>query len=167
MTVDEAKELFGYASWASARIFAAAEALTEEQLEAPVVSSFPSIRATLAHLVASEWIWLQRWQGVSPKAPPEWARDSGLAELKARLAEIEAERGAFLDRLTDADLEAVLTYHAPDGLAFSHPLGDLLRHVVNHSTYHRGQTVTLLRQQGHQMLPNTDFVRYLREGKKA
>jgi uncharacterized damage-inducible protein DinB len=58
----------------------------------------------------------------------------------------------------------VVSYRAPDGLAFSHPLGQLIRHVVNHSTYHRGQLATLLRQLG-QTPPSTDFTKYLREGK--
>jgi uncharacterized damage-inducible protein DinB len=49
-----------------------------------------------------------------------------------------------------------------DGQPFAHPLGKLMRHVVNHSTYHRGQLATQLRQLG-QTPPNTDFTRFLRE----
>ena len=162
MTIDEAGELFGYGSWATARMFGAAEALTQEQTEASVESSFPSIRATLAHIVATEWIWLRRWQGESPAAAPGWDAKADLAELKAELAAVEAERAAFLARRTDADLEGVVTYRAPDGQVFAHPLGQLIRHVVNHSTYHRGQLATLLRQLG-QVPPSTDFTRYLRE----
>ena len=73
-------------------------------------------------------------------------------------------RTSFLAQLTDADLEGVVSYRAPDGQAFSHPFGQLMRHVVNHSTYHRGQLATQLRQLGHTP-PNTDFTRYLREPK--
>jgi uncharacterized damage-inducible protein DinB len=164
MTTDEARQLFGYGSWATARMFSAAEALGQEQLEAPIVSSFPSIGATLAHIVGTEWIWLRRWLGTSPTSGPDWAVKPTLTELKVQLAAIEAERASFLARLTDADLEGVVSYRAPDGLAFSHPLGELMRHVVNHSTYHRGQLATLLRQLGHTP-PNTDFTRYLREAK--
>jgi uncharacterized damage-inducible protein DinB len=58
----------------------------------------------------------------------------------------------------------VVSYRAPDGKAFAHPLGDLMRHVVNHSTYHRGQLATQFRQLGHTP-PSTDFTRYLREAK--
>jgi uncharacterized damage-inducible protein DinB len=166
MNTDEAQQLFGYGSWATALMFSAAETLTHEQLEAPVASSFPSIRATLAHLVVTEWTWLRRWLGDSPKSAPAWADQPTLTELKVQLAAIEAERASFLAQLTDADLEGVVTYRAPDGLAFSHPLGQLMRHVVNHSTYHRGQLATLLRQLGHTP-PNTDFTRYLREARSV
>ena len=89
---------------------------------------------------------------------------NNLTELKVRLAAVETERALFLAQLTDADLERVVSYRGSDGQAFSHPLGHLMRHVVNHSTYHRGQLATLLRQMGHTP-PNTDFTRYLREAK--
>lgn len=51
-----------------------------------------------------------------------------------------------------------------DGQAFAHPLGHLVQHVVNHSTYHRGQAATQLRQLG-RTPPSTDFTRYLRRDK--
>jgi uncharacterized damage-inducible protein DinB len=164
MTTAEAREMFDYGSWATALMFDAAEALTQEQLEAPAVSSFPSIHATLAHIVGAEWIWLRRWLGDSPTSAPVWAGKPTLAELKIQLATVEAERTGFLAPLTDADLDGEVSYRGADGKAFLHPLGQLIRHVVNHSTYHRGQLATLLRQAGHTP-PNTDFTRYLREGK--
>jgi len=164
MTVTEAREMFGYASWANARMFAAAEALTPEQLDAPAASSFPSVRATLAHIVWAEWIWMRRWLGESPTTVPPWVGGGSLAEVKAELATLEAERGVFLGRLSDSDLDAVTTYRGTDGKAFSHPLGQLMRHVVNHSTYHRGQLAAQLRQLG-RTPPSTDFTRYLREAK--
>lgn len=68
MTIDEAKELFGYASWATGLMFQAVEALTQEQIEAPMVSSFPSVGATLAHMVGAEWLWLRQWLGETPTA---------------------------------------------------------------------------------------------------
>jgi len=164
MTTNEARELFDYGSWAAARVFSAAEALTEEQLEAPATSSFPSVSATLAHIVGAEWIWLRRWLGDSPTSAPVWGGKPNLTDLKVQLAAVEAERASFLAQLTDADLERVVSYRGSDGQAFSHSLGHLMRHVVNHSTYHRGQFATLLRQLGHTP-PNTDFTRYLREAK--
>jgi len=162
MTTDEARQLFGYDAWANARMFDAAEGLTQEEVEKPIVSSFPSVGATLAHIVYGEWLWFQRWLGASPTSSPAWAGTTILAELEARLAAVEAGRAAFLAGLTDADLAAEVSYRGGDGKAFAHPLGDLMRHVVNHSTYHRGQVVTMLRQLGHTP-PSTDFTRYLRE----
>ncbi len=162
MTTDEARELFGYGAWANARMFAAAEVLTPEQLEAAVASSFPSVLATLGHVVGTEWIWMRRWLGESPTTAPEWVGDATLAELKRRLAAVEEERSSFLAGLSDADLKRPVTYRGLDGQPFSRALGQLIRHAVNHSTYHRGQLATLLRQLGHTP-PSTDYTRYLRE----
>jgi uncharacterized damage-inducible protein DinB len=161
VTIDEARELFGYGSWANGLTLAAAKALTPEQLVAPVVSSFPSVLATLAHLVGVEWLWLRRWTGDDPGSMPEWVGAPDLPDLEARLAAVEVERAAFL---TNADLDRMVSYHGLDGQAFSLRLGSLMRHVVNHSTYHRGQLATMLRQLG-QTPPGTDFTRYLREAK--
>ena len=164
MTTDESRELFDYASWATARMFRAAEALTQEQLTAFIESSFPSMLGTLAHLVGAEWIWVRRWQGDNPASIPDWVGQPALKDLEIRLAAIEGERASFLEQLTDADLQRVVSYRGLDGQTFSLPLGDLLRHVVNHATYHRGQLATMLRQLGHAP-PSTDFVKYLREKK--
>lgn len=164
MTINEARELFGYGSWATARMFSAAEALAEEQVDAPAASSFPSVRATLAHIVGAEWIWSRRWLSESPTSLPAWAAKASLGELKRELEAVEAERTSLLAKLTDADLAGVFSYRGMDGKDFSQPLGQLVQHVVNHSTYHRGQLATQLRQLGHTP-PNTDFTKYLREAK--
>lgn len=163
MTIDEARRLFSYGSWANARVIAAAETLPEETLVAAAVSSFPSVGATLAHIVGAEWIWLRRWLGESPAAPA-WATRPDLAELRLQLAALEAERSSYLAGLSDADLERTVSYSNLAGQAYGNPLCDLIRHVVNHSTHHRGQAVTQLRQFG-VTPPNTDLITYLRQGK--
>ena len=162
MRIDEARQLFAYGSWANARVLAAAESLPEEQLGAPAASSFPSVAATLAHIVGAEWIWLRRWLGESPAAP-EWTRGPNLAELRRQLAALEAERSSYLASLPDGGLEQVVSYRSLAGQAYSNRSCDLIRHVVNHSTHHRGQAITQLRQFG-VTPPNTDLITYLRQG---
>ncbi len=164
MTTVEARELVAYGSWANALVFAAAESLSDEQLGALVASSFPSVGATLAHIVAAEWIWLRRWRGESPTAIPAWVAHPSLRELEGRLAAVEAERTAFLYSLSDAALEHVVTYRNLAGQIYTERLSGLIRHVVNHSTYHRGQIATQLRQLG-VTPPNTDLITYLRLAK--
>jgi uncharacterized damage-inducible protein DinB len=58
--------LFAYNYWARDRQLKACAALTEEQFRRPIVSSFPSVQATLAHMVEAEWVWSERWYGRSP-----------------------------------------------------------------------------------------------------
>ncbi len=163
MTIAEMRELFEYDRWANGRVFAAAESLTEDQLSAEVASSFSSVRATLGHLVGAGWIWLRRWRGESPAAPA-WARHGDLAELRRQLAALELDRTDFLAGLTDADLERAFAYQNLKGEPQNDRLGGTLQHVVNHSTYHRGQVATQLRQLG-STPPNTDLIAFLRSRK--
>lgn len=166
MTLDELRDLYAYDAWANARMFDAVLALPAGVAEATVVSSFPSITATLAHLVGAEWVWLRRWLGENPTAVPAWTTGDDVAGLRRQLNAVEAERQAWFERLTAADFTRVLAYRNLAGAPFADPLADLLRHVVNHSSYHRGQVTTLLRQAGHPA-PDTDLVIWVRlKGKK-
>jgi uncharacterized damage-inducible protein DinB len=164
MTIHEATDLFAYGSWANGRVFAAAELLTPDELAAPAAGSFPSVPGTLGHIVAAEWLWLRRWRGESPTSAPAWAGGSGLSDLRARLAAVESERGQYLATLSDDDLGRVVEYKTLAGHGHADPLAALIRHVVNHSTYHRGQVATQLRQLG-KTPPNTDLTTYLRQAK--
>ena len=166
MTLDEVRDLYSYSAWANARMVAAVSALPAGVAEAPVGGSFPSIRATLAHLVGAEWVWLRRWLGESPSQWPEWTATADVAGLRLELTAIESERLAYLTGLTATDLTRILSYRTLTGEPQADPLAGLLRHVVNHSTYHRGQVTTLLRQAGHPAV-DTDLVIYLRLQKAA
>jgi uncharacterized damage-inducible protein DinB len=156
------ERLLSYNEWANARILACAERLTEEQYTAPLVSSFPTIRDTLSHIVSAEWVWVQRWKGVNPRAAPKWATDATPAQLRAALHDVEAQRRDLLQSTGDADLDRPISFVYLSGAGGSHTLMEVLLHVVNHSTFHRGQIVTMLRQVGAEPVP-TDIVVYFSE----
>lgn len=164
MTIGEVRELFAYCAWANALAFDAASQLSKEQLGQSVASSFPSVHGTLAHIVGAEWIWLRRWLGESPSSFPEWVAEPVLADLRARLSVVEQERDAFVTGLSDMDLGRVVSYRTLGGQSYSDQLGDLMQHAVNHSTYHRGQVATQLRQLGLKP-PSTDLIVFLRQAK--
>ena len=162
MQVADIRSLFAYNEWANARIFAAAEELDAKAFTEPRGSSFSSIRDTLAHIATSEWNWLRRWRGESPKGPPEWGSLPDAAALSARLRDVEADRAGLLKGLSDADLKTPLAYRNLKGDDFQEPLEDQLAHMVNHSSYHRGQIATLFRQAG-ATAPSTDLIVFKRE----
>lgn len=162
MKLHDVRKVYDYNEWANARFLADLEALRPDQLTAHVESSFPSLLATMGHLIAAEWIWLSRWQGHNPTAFPEWLIEPTLEDLRARLRKVESERADFLAGLSQDDLETNVDYRNLSGTAFSHRLLDLLLHVANHSTYHRGQLTTMLRQVGASPR-STDYVLFLRE----
>ncbi len=158
--IEELRELFAYNRWANERVLDAAAKLDESAFGRPLGSSFGSVRDTLAHVLAADWAWLERWRGRSPATPPAWDA-STLAAIRSRWAELEREREAFVAGLTDADLERELAYRTLSGAAVRNTFSEMLRHVVNHSSYHRGQVVGMLRQLGAEGV-NTDLIAYYR-----
>ena len=161
MTVDEIRTLFDFNHWANARTLDACAALSAEEFVRPNGSSFPSIRDTLAHVHGAEWVWLERWQGRSPKLPA--ARDGdNLATIRERWTTTARALLEFAQSRTQAELDAIREIRTFDGTPFRHALWQMMQHVVNHGSYHRGQVAVFLRQCGHQAMP-TDLIRYYRE----
>ncbi len=160
--MNEVIELFDYNSWANRRTFNVISKLSAEKFQKSMISSFPSVRETLVHILSAEWVWLSRWKGVSPSGfPTEWNALS-FNELEAVWLRNNGELTTFVASLTEADKERVIHYKSIKGDPFSNKLIQLLRHVVNHSTYHRGQITTLLRQLNAETA-STDLVVYYRE----
>lgn len=158
---DEFAALYAFNRWANVQFLDAASHLSAEELDRDLKSSFPSVRATLVHLLGAEWVWLERWLGHSPTTFPDAAGLPDVAAIRARWDLLWDEQRTFLEGLDDAGVGTLVTYRTMAGHEFSQPLGELLRHVVNHATYHRGQLTTLLRQLGHGA-PSTDLVTYYR-----
>ncbi len=160
MTLKDVEFLFAYNRWANARTLDAVAALAPDAYTRDMGNSFGSVHDTLVHMYAAEWAWLLRWKGTSP-AGLDRSGLSGLAALRARWSELERDQAGFVAGLTDADLERTLDYANTKGERFSNPLGRLIQHQINHSTYHRGQVTTMLRQLGAQAI-GTDLVTFLR-----
>lgn len=159
--LDEIQELFEYNRWANERILDAVSNLSEDEFTRDLGSSFASIRDSLVHVLAADWIWLSRWNGVSPSELPVGWKESGFGELRERMEEVEAGRSEFLGKLDEGDLDRVVSYRTTAGAPHRSRVSQMLRHVVNHSTYHRGQVVTMLRQLGSEA-PSTDLILYFR-----
>ncbi len=161
--------LYDYNYWARDQQLRACAALTEEQFLRPMGSSFSSLRDTLAHLVAAEWVWRERWNGHSPtrEEAKAFAAETfpTLAVVEQRWRDGERETRDFLARLTPERLLESLNYTNLAGERWSYPLWQTLLHVVNHQTYHRGQVTTLLRQLGEQTVA-LDFLVAIDSGLK-
>ncbi len=181
MDIKDITTLYAYNLWASRRMFSALEKLSDAQFTAQVQSSFPSIRESVFHILAAEWIWLQRWQGASPRASvanadasgrtwngltpgekPTYEELASVAALRVFAGSLEQKRQVFLDSLNDEKLQRPLTYTDMAGKPFALPLAQQMQHVVNHGTYHRGQVTTLLRQIGAETVP-LDMSYFFRE----
>jgi uncharacterized damage-inducible protein DinB len=155
--------LYRYNAWATARVLDAVSPLAEADFTRDLKNSHGSIRDTLTHVVWSEWIWLARWKGESPTTVFSPAEFTTVDRLRERFHAVATERSEFLDDLTPGRLSQVVEYKNLKGETWRYPLWQQLHHVVNHSTYHRGQVTTMLRQLGAEPLA-TDFLVYYDEG---
>lgn len=161
--MNEFLELFAYNAWANRIIFDAVAPLPEEQYFRDLKSSFGGIHGTLAHIVWAEQLWLHRWDGKPNPAVAQGADLKSLADVQERWEQVEAERRIFLAGMTDARLEKTKVVKPSSGGEYVHSFRQMFRHAINHSSYHRGQIVTFLRQLG-APAPNTDLIRYYRRG---
>jgi len=160
MNVEDIQKLYEYHRWANARMLAPVTVLNAEQFTRNLSSSFASVRDTLVHMLSAEWIWLERWRGVSP-ATMLGAQDfPALESIKTRWTEVERGQTAFVAALTAETLPQRVSYLNTKGERWEYLLELMLQHVVNHTTYHRGQIATMLRQLGHPPA-STDFLLFL------
>lgn len=154
-------ELFDYNAWANRTIFDAAGSLPDAQYFRDLNGSYGGIHGTLAHVVWAEQLWLYRWLGRPNPAVPQGADLKSLAQVRSRWEAVEAERGAFMAGLTDSRLDETRLVKPSSGGEYVHSLRQMFRHFINHSSYHRGQIVTFMRQLGAKP-PSTDLILYYR-----
>jgi uncharacterized damage-inducible protein DinB len=140
--------LYRYNSWANEQALDAAAGMSEVDFIRDLKSSYGSVRDTLTHIVWAEWIWLQRWKGRSPTLVFSPSDFPDVASLRERLHTVGVERSAFLGDLPAERLLQPVEYRNLKGVVWRYPLWQQLYQVVNHSTYHRGQVATMLRQLG-------------------
>ena len=155
--------LIDYHYWARDRMFTAIETLSAADYTRPLGSSFPSIRDTVVHLYLAEWIWLQRWHGASPSAPPDSALYPDVASVRAAWIALEAQVRAYVAGLDDVRLAERVDYRNLAGVAGNSSRWSMVQHVVNHASYHRGQVTTMVRQAGGTAPPPQDLIAYYRE----
>ncbi|HWG59895.1 MAG TPA: DinB family protein [Candidatus Acidoferrales bacterium] len=161
MNPEDIREVYEYNAWANRRVLDACGQLSGEQFTRALGASYPSVRDTLQHIMLAEWVWSERWQGRSPSAyPAETFAD--LSALRARWQAIASELLARVRALTPEELERSLDYRNMKGHTFSSPVREVLLHVANHGTYHRGQVTIMLRQLGATPVA-TDLIGFYRE----
>jgi uncharacterized damage-inducible protein DinB len=162
MTQQDLDHLVQFNFWARDRVVDAVLPLTPEQYTRDLGNSFRSVRDTLVHLYSAEWVWLSRWEGTSPTTPIAADTFPDLDSLMATWRELESRFRDHVAGIGD-DVERVIDYRLMNGTPGRSAFWQMLQHVVNHGTYHRGQVTTMLRQLGAAAPKSTDLITYYRE----
>jgi len=143
--------MFRAMSWGDRQMVAAVRVAPAAQAEA---------LSLLAHVLAAEEVWLARLEARDTRLPV-WPVLS-IEHCQRVAAENEAGYTAFLSRLDEGQLAAIIHYQNQTGRKFDTPVIDILTHVVIHGAYHRGQIAKILGRSG-AASPNTDFITFVRD----
>ncbi|HEY3739930.1 MAG TPA: DinB family protein [Bryobacteraceae bacterium] len=155
ITADILASHAAYSHWATRRVLTFAQTLPEEEIARHIGNSHGSILKTFQHTYYADRAWLARLEhaGVGFEDPPPGPS----------LADLDRDWLPLLERFADVagkcDANGVLAYKNLKGHAFERPIWQVVMHIVNHGTYHRGQIASMMRQLGHQP-PPTDLIYY-------
>jgi uncharacterized damage-inducible protein DinB len=162
MTLQEISQLVAFNRWANQCFLEALSQLPAGQYGQDLHSSHGGIHGTLAHIIGAERGWLSRWQGKSDTGTAAINQMHSVVELRAFWEDVCDEMSQFLSTMDDQKLQESLSTTARSG-SHTASYAQMIQHVIDHSSYHRGQIVTMLRQLG-VTPPSTGLIRFYRDG---
>ena len=157
MTKDYFIQLADYNVWANDIVHSWFDRITDEQSEQVIVSSFPGLSKTALHTAAAETVWLDR---LSKVAEPRLLMNTfkgGKKEVQDAWRSSSAGLKTFIENFDESKIQESVSFKRPDGKTYELQYYKIFAHVLNHSAYHRGQIVTMLRQVGFTGMSSTDL----------
>ena len=157
-----------YSVWATAKLSQILENADESILKIETPSSFPTIEKTILHIWDAELVWMKRLQGESLTDWPSKSFEGDRETLISGWMENCVAFKDFVEGQGEEFLSKTIDYKNMEGKAYSNTVEEIIYHVVNHGTFHRGQIVTMLRANGFaqlgsdEVMTSTDLITYLR-----
>ncbi len=162
---DSLRILVEYTGWASRLLVDAVAGLTPEELNRDFQTADRSVLGTLVHTFAADRLWFSRLSG-GPHPGFITDRDRSLAVLQTEWPALHDRWLVWAGGQTDESLLSQISYTDLRGNAWKEPAWQLVLHVVNHGTHHRGQVSGFLRTMGH-VPPALDLLYFYRARQKA
>jgi len=156
---DVARTHLAYTEWATARVIAAARELAPEELVRDFGTEDRSVLGTLTHVFGADRVWLARIQGKTQ----EWPREYDLEGLQADWSAVHRRWQEWASALSESAIAERISYHDLKGHPWVSPVWQIVLHVVNHGTHHRGQIAGFLRALG-KTPPPLDLIAFYRQG---
>jgi uncharacterized damage-inducible protein DinB len=156
MMQDDFAPLFAFNRWATSKMLDACRKLTPEQYAAEPAPGWPAVRSTVYHLTVVTDVWLRALAGDPDTSVPTEAELPGVDDAERILEQAYRTLDSLLPKLGTEDLAIPRRFCRPEWTVVTPPWL-VLRHVVNHTTYHRGQIASKLKRFGVQH-PETDLV---------
>jgi uncharacterized damage-inducible protein DinB len=157
MTSAEACLHLRYSAWASLKLVVAVRVIPDGEFEKPVGVSHSSLLGTLAHILWADWLWFTRV--VEPMDNPGQTREA----LETVWPDLHKKWISWAERANEAEINRAVEYKSIlDGKIARTAACQIVLHIVNHATLHRGQAMAMLRQMGIAP-PHTDLMNFYRE----
>ncbi len=165
MSVDQFKQFAAYNKWANARLYAAALDLSEPSYRLHIGVFFGGLHGTLNHLLLTDRLWLKRLtgEGDHPNRLDAIMYEDRMELARARIAEDE-RLITVIEKYDEAALRGLHSYRTTSGMPQSQVLGDILMHLFNHQTHHRGQAHACLSILTGDEPPSLDLLVFQRGG---
>ena len=152
-----------YNIWANQKLLDIILALPEDKQKQEVASSFKSLYTTIFHMWDAESIWWQRMKLHERIIRPSDNSNSSMKDIANGLLQQNHQWQEWVSTATEPVLDHVFQYYTAKNEMFKQPSFQMMLHVFNHGTYHRGQLVNMLRQLGIEKIPPTDFIVWSRK----
>jgi len=152
-----------YSTWANQLMLDRINNLPTELHHQEVKSSFTSLYKTVLHLWNAESIWWQRMKLQERIIVPAETFTGDMKELSTQLLQQNRKWQEWVSAANEHQLMHEFKYQNSKKESFKQPIYQMLLHLFNHGTYHRGQLVTMLRQLEIDQIPQTDFIVWSRK----
>jgi uncharacterized damage-inducible protein DinB len=146
-----------YSAWATRRVLESTAALIPAELSRDLGNSYGGVHGTLKHIYQADSIWFDRLMGAPTSDLSKYEPSSGFSEWIPLLDGYVK----WAEQLNAADWDRIVSYRNVKGESLQTPVWQIVLHLVNHASYHRGQVTTLLRQIGRAPV-GTDLIAYYR-----
>jgi len=151
-----------YNAWAHKKLLELINMLNKTQQHEEVASSFSSLYKTVLHIWGAETVWWRRLSQDNSQISGDPFSES-MANLSIGLEQLDQQWMDWVLSRDENGLKEKLRYSNSRGDQFYQPIYQLVLHLFNHSTYHNGQLVTILRQLKIEKIPQTDFIAWTRQ----
>ncbi len=155
--------LTAYNLWANKQFVKMIEKLSNDQVNTVIAGSFPSIRETVIHIYMAEFVWNERLRMADKIVLPNNYLDTDCNIAFENLLMQSDNLHSFVKKQTSEEaFTHEVIYRDMKNTQYKNSVAKMLTHVCNHSTFHRGQLINFMRNQGISKLESTDYIHYCR-----
>jgi uncharacterized damage-inducible protein DinB len=149
-----------FMKWADEIMLVALSQTPADRVSQDLGSSFQSMFGALNHVYLAEWLWLKRVRGEQDAQIADIESAPDLAALGLLWPALHQMWINWATALSTGDWPTLVT-HRTRGIQYQMPCWQIVLHLVNHGSYHRGQVASMLRQSGFTP-PGTDLITFYR-----